>query len=89
MEIEDRMDRLERMMLLSVKEMLTVKDLSAITGFKESYIRKLVEDCKLPYYKPLGKMILFDKSEIMSFLHSNRVPSVQEIITHNTYERNI
>lgn len=62
------------------REMLNVKDLSAITGLKVSYIRKLVEECKLPYYKPFGKMIFFDKSEIMKLFHANRVPSVDEII---------
>ena len=80
MELEERLARIERMTLLASKEMLNVKDLSALTGFKESYIRRLVEEAKLPYYKPLGKMIFFDRNEIMSILKTNRIPSVTEII---------
>ena len=60
--------------------MLNVKDLSAITGLKVSYIRRLVEENRLPYYKPFGKMIFFDRSEVMKLFHANRVPSVDEII---------
>ena len=77
--MEERLARIEMLTLLSAKQMLNVKDLSLLTGFKESYIRRLVEENKLPYYKPLGKMIFFDKDEIVSLLKTNRVPSVMEI----------
>ena len=79
MELEERLSAIERMTLLSAKEVLSVKDVSFLTGFKESYIRKLVEQSKLPYYKPNGKQIFFEKSDIYSFLRTNRVPSAAEL----------
>lgn len=79
-ELDKRFSQIETLVLLSAKTMLTVKDVAALTGFKVSYVRKLAEDGRLPYYKPLGKMIFFHKDEIESFLKTNRVPSMDEII---------
>ena len=79
-ELDTRLKRIEQMAILSAKEVLSVKDVSALTGFKESYVRKLVEECKLPYYKPMGKRIFFEKKDIYSFLRTNRVPSSAELV---------
>lgn len=79
-EILIRLDKIEKLVLLAAKTMLSVKDVASLTGFKVSYVRKLAEDGRLPYYKPLGKMIFFHKDEIESFLKTNRVPSMDEII---------
>ena len=41
--------------LLAAKEMLTVEDAALLTGFKPSYIRKMAQEGRVPYYKPFGK----------------------------------
>lgn len=79
-ELDKRLKHIEGLSVLSAKEVLSVKDVSLLTGLKESYIRKLVEQCRLPHYRPMGKRIYFEKSDIYSFLRTNRVPSVTEII---------
>ncbi len=66
--------------LLGVKEMLTVEDVSVLTGFKPSYIRKMTQEGKLPYYKPFGKQLFFKKSEINALLQGNKVPSIAELV---------
>lgn len=66
--------------LLAAKEMLTVEDTALLTGFKESYIRKMAQEGMLPYYKPFGKQIFFKKSEILQLLQGKRVPSVAELV---------
>ena len=73
---------IEQVAILAAKEVLSVKDVSLLTGMKESYIRKLVEQSKLPHYRPMGKKIYFEKSDIYSFLRTNRVPSAEEIINN-------
>lgn len=85
-EIERRLKQVEQVAILAAKEVLSVKDVSALTGFKESYIRKLVEESKLPYYRPTGKKIFFEKKDIYSFLRTNRVPSTSELVA-KYYER--
>ena len=66
--------------LLAAKEMLTVEDAALLTGFKPSYIRKMAQEGRLPYYKPFGKQIFFKKSEITQLLQDKRVPSVAELV---------
>ena len=83
-ELDIRLKNIEKMTVLAAKRMLSVKDVSLLTGFAESYIRKLVQESRLPHYRPMGKMIFFDREEIDSFLRSNRVPSAWELISENS-----
>lgn len=78
-EIERRLKQVEQVAILAAKEVLSVKDVSLLTGLKESYIRKLVEQSRLPHYRPMGKKIYFEKKDIYSFLRTNRVPSAAEL----------
>lgn len=66
--------------LLAAKEMLTVDDTALLTGFKVSYIRKMAQEGRLPYYKPFGKELFFKKSEITQLLQEKRVPSIAELV---------
>lgn len=66
--------------LLAAKEMLTVEDVALLTGFKESYIRKMTQEKRLPCYKPFGKQLFYKKSEINQLLQGNKVPSIAELI---------
>lgn len=66
--------------LLAAKEMLTVEEVALFTGYKVSYIVKMTQEGRLPYYKPFGKKIFFKKSEINELLQGQRVPSVAELI---------
>jgi len=58
---------------------ITVKQASELFGFTEKYIRKLVFIKKLPYYKPLGGKILFDKEELERIVRASRVASNNEL----------
>ena len=78
-ELDIRLKNIEKMSVLAAKRMLSVKDVALLTGFAEAYVRKLVQESKLPYYRPMGKMIFFDREEIDSFLRTNRIPSAQEL----------
>ena len=60
--------------------LVNVKQLSEMLGFKPAYVRKLVQEGQIPYYKPFGKKIFFKKSEINELLQGQRVPSVAELI---------
>lgn len=57
------------------KTPMTVRAAAAYTGFKESYLYKLIHEGKVPSYKPDGgkrcKVILC-KEELQAFLFRNR-----------------
>jgi len=69
-----------RNFMLSRKNILTVDELEAYTGFSKSYIYKLTMDRMIPYYKREGgKILFFKRSEIDDWILSG------PIITKDAY----
>ncbi|WP_333853078.1 helix-turn-helix transcriptional regulator, partial [Epilithonimonas sp.] len=55
------------------------KELSKYTGFKCSYIYKLAHRRLIPYSKPSGKMLFFERVKIDNWLLTNSSPSNSEV----------
>lgn len=55
------------------KKMLTLQEACNYTGLTKSTLYKLTSSKSIPHYKPGGKMIFFDRSELEDWLRSNRV----------------
>ena len=77
--IIEKLNRLEKLIIDSTKVILNVEDLVNYTGYKQSYIYKLVHKNILPYTKPNGSKIFFIKSEIDSWLRQNKSKSISQI----------
>lgn len=58
---------------------MDVNDVAEYLGFRVSYVRKLVEEGKLPYCRPFGKKLLFRVSDIDAIIERTYVPQVNEI----------
>ena len=58
---------------------MNFNDLAAYTGLSKSYLYKLSSKGILPCYKPMGKVLFFDKEEIDLFLKQNKSTSAKEI----------
>lgn len=56
-------------------EVLTIEDVSKLTGYKKSTIYKLTHERKIPFHKPAhgGRKIFFKREEIERWLASNRI----------------
>lgn len=78
--ILDALSDIKRYSLLAAKEMLTVEDMSLLTGFKPTYIRKMIQEGRLPYYKPSNGKVFFKKSEVNAYLEGQRIPSIAELV---------
>nr|DAH91531.1 MAG TPA: helix-turn-helix domain protein [Caudoviricetes sp.] len=78
--IFDALSDIKRYTLLAAKEMLTVEDMSLLTGFKPTYIRKMIQEGRLPYYKPSNGKVFFKKSEVNAYLEGQRIPSIAELV---------
>jgi excisionase family DNA binding protein len=71
---------IKQLTLLSSKTVLTMDDLSILTGLSKSHIYKLVSWKKIPHYKSNGgKLTFFEKSEVEKWLLQNRVRTSDEI----------
>ncbi|WBL24510.1 helix-turn-helix transcriptional regulator [Zunongwangia sp. HGR-M22] len=77
--ILEKLNRLEKLIVGSTKEILTVEDLINYTGYKRSYIYKMVHKNILPFSKPNGKTLFFEKSEIDRWLLQNKSQSESQI----------
>ena len=77
--ILEKLDYLEQLIISNHKEILSVEELEKYTGFKKSYIYHLVHYSKIPYSKPNGKYLFFQKSEIDEWLLKNKSLSDDQI----------
>ncbi len=77
--ILEKLNRLEKLIIGSAKEILTVEDLINYTGYKRSYIYKLVHNNVIPFSKPNGKSLFFEKTEIDAWLLQNKSQSESQI----------
>lgn len=71
--IQTQLDRIERNTLLASKKVLTFEDVALLTGLSKSYLYKLTSTNQIPHYKPSGKQLYFDRTEIEEWLKKNRV----------------
>lgn len=77
--LQAQLDRIERNSILSNKRVLTLTEAALITGLSRSYLYKLTCKKKIPYYKPTGRGLYFDRGEVEKWLLSNRVSTNEEI----------
>ena len=81
MENEKIFEKLEEIeqYLLGIKKILNVEELSKYTGFKPSYIYKRVHHKIIPFSKPNGKLLFFDREKIDWWLLQNESSSIEQI----------
>ena len=64
--------------LLAAKNVLDIDDVVSLTRLAKSYVYKLTCRKEIPYYKPNGKLIYFDRQEVQNWMKQNRVNSIAE-----------
>ena len=74
----EQLNRIERNTLLAAKNVLTFDDVALLTGLSKSHLYKLTSTHQIPYYKPSGKNIYFDRKEVEDWLRQNRANTEQE-----------
>lgn len=65
-----RLNKIESM-LYEAKEMLTTKEAADFMGISVSMLYKFTCRQEIPYYKPRGKMVYFDRQELQEWMRKN------------------
>lgn len=78
LELQQRLERIENL-LLSHKTVLNFEELVEYTGLSKSYLYKLTSRGDIPFYRPNGKQLFFNKEEIDNWLLRNRSKTNDEI----------
>ena len=76
--INYKLDKIMSYTILAAKNVLDVRDVSALTGYSVKYIYKLTAQNKLPHYFPTKGRMFFDWAEIEAWMKQNRVGTVEE-----------
>lgn len=63
----------------SIPEVFGKKECSELTGFSINTLNKYTSERKIPHYK-CGKKVLFKKSDILSWIFSNRIQTCEEFL---------
>jgi excisionase family DNA binding protein len=76
--IEEKQQSIEKM-LLSQKNVLTFDEAAGFIGISKSHLYKLTMANALPFYRPRGKMIYFERVELENWLLQNRITPADEL----------
>jgi excisionase family DNA binding protein len=76
-DIAARLDRLERATALA-KNVLTVDEVAMLTGYTVKYLRLLISQHQLSYYRR-GNRLFFCRAEVENWMMGQRIPSNEEI----------
>lgn len=78
MELAERLERIERLLVISHKDVMTVADVAIYLNISESRLRHMVSERLIPFYKR-GNSVFFKKSEIEDWMLQERIPTRQEL----------
>lgn len=73
-----KLDRIEQLTKLAAKNVLTIDDVADLTGLSKSHLYNLTCRNEIPYYRPRGKQIYFDRAEVEAWMKQNRVNTREE-----------
>lgn len=60
------------------KEILTAEETADFLGISKNYLYKLTHHHEIPYYRPNGKLIYFERADLMAWMRRNRVATEAE-----------
>ncbi len=76
--LHHRLDIVENA-ICAAKEVLNLEEAACFLGLKKSALYKMTHNMVIPFYRPGGKMVYFEKSELLAWLRQNRVASKANI----------
>ncbi len=82
--LTERLARIESLVVAGAKEVLTIDECAAYTGYSKNHLYRLTSQRAIPFYKPMGGTIYFRKSEIEDWLLRNRQATEAEISSKAT-----
>ncbi|MCM1301343.1 MAG: helix-turn-helix domain-containing protein [Bacteroides cellulosilyticus] len=83
MGVEERLERIERLLLIGSKEVLNTSEVALLLDVSESRVRHLTSAKKIPHYKQ-GNKIYFRKKELEAWQLQSRIPTNDEIKSKGT-----
>lgn len=77
-QLQKRVTDLENVLNVA-KNVMNLEEAALFTGMSKSSLYKLTHRQVIPHYKPNGKLIYFEKTELLNWMRQNRISSSTEI----------
>lgn len=77
-QLQKRVTDLENVLNVA-KDVMNLEEAALFTGMSKSSLYKLTHRQVIPHYKPNGKLIYFEKTELLNWMRQNRISSGSEI----------
>lgn len=77
-QLQKRVTDLENVLNVA-KDVMNLEEVALFTGMSKSSLYKLTHRQVIPHYKPNGKLIYFEKTELLNWMRQNRISSSTEI----------
>ena len=77
-ELQERVNKLEDL-CFTTKEILNLEEASAFLGIAKSTLYKMTHLNQLPFFKPAGKLIFFEKKALLDWVRGAKSLSEKEI----------
>ncbi len=82
--IISRLDAIEALLHDAQNKPLSMQEAAEYLHVSKSYLYKLTSANRIPYYKPTGKLVYFDKKELDAWILHNRIRPQSEIEDEGT-----
>ncbi len=76
--LNDKLDNLSRLTLISSKTVLDFDETLLFTGLSRGYLYRLTSEKKIPFFKK-NRKLYFKKSDLEEWMLERRVPTSDEI----------
>ena len=74
----DKLTVIESLLVATQPKPLTLKEAAEFLDFSRSYLYRLTSQGRVPHYKPEGKLVYCDSSELVDWLKRNRNRTQEE-----------
>lgn len=88
LQIEEKLFNIEnsiQKLSLTVKTILSVEEAAVFLNMKPSFLYKMTSAKRIKFFKPNGKLIYFQKSDLEAFLLRNESPVVNEELSNESH----
>ena len=78
-QIQQLADKITANIKTYTKDVLTTDEAASYMGVSKSHLYRLTAQQKIPHYKPMGKMCYFKRTELVNWMLSNKIETLEEL----------
>ena len=76
--ILNALEDIKKYSLLGAKNVLTLDEAALLTGLTRAYLYRLTSQKQIPFYKPNGRKVYFNRTELEAWMMRNRFETEEE-----------